>query len=646
MFKCSVPSLVLCATLTLASAVFGQESSTNKAAGVVAIHAGKAPYSEGFKGSGFLIGDGWVATAKHVVDAIDGDFFVTISTVVPTSNEMQVTTKVHCPAEDGDNDVDICFFELDRNDELLRRDFAKPFQVICPPENQEIQSVNTLGFINYADEIHGPLIGNIVNKGGRGKIEGVTHYNLIHTDAPTTDGMSGGPVYLPGSRRVIGVHSAFDRNNQLVTPFRKFELPFKGILGGVPLCEGSVAPVQSLKIEDFCLDFLAEAGVDCSIVPSENAGVTESDLTSLGEIWTALQAGQGAGICRDERRVLLCLEKIDAELSAMKENGSGGSLLDLTEFIRSLRELESAFELLKSTGFRAKSLDQLAVNYSHLKFDSSAFSSFFDSDNALETFLRSAGLNNLPISSAFFKSYPHYRDGRIAVHQGRLSDGLDEFIKVDDPPDFFQLYLDPLILNLRIQTGRVDAQKAEDGFLKYSSEVGDSDFFSAALIGNTSIYFLERFSGNADEAAVSIVVRRATRLWEIAGRSPSKDILGADIQLARFFRASKKTHEATEIFETTFEKVFKNEDSVRDNILAAVSALHYIATDNKYNTFRFDSKTYFEHLSVTSRVRHNFACALWNHPDFDGIPPEFKRAFNDTVRRIHKELENKLECIL
>lgn len=626
-------------------------SSEVDGAGLLSIHVGDAPNSEKFAGSGMIIPNGWGVSARHVVEKINeeygpGYFYVTVGSEKGTTNVVELfSDTIVCP----DDDVDICFFKLDESNNILDSPVAKPFVPICSLDRNFTSSLETSGFTSANDGVYGPGTAEILGLNGRFTWEGVTYRNLIRLNNVTPKGLSGSPVVAPGTRNVVAVHTGMGGSDQVASPFYNLsdnKFPWAG--EEVEVCLGDNALVMdSVAFATFCANIFQDKRIDCMLLQSENTSLTEAEMANIGEILTAIKSRFTAGFCRTvDTYGRQCNQKIRSHLGSAQDNAAPSSLNDLTQFLALLAEAEILFNGARDTQVRGDIFDEIWRKYNHLNFGSDALAPIFESDTALDKFLTDYGFTDFPVSSAFIRTYGNYAEGRKALHQGDLDNALTSYMKVEDVPEFLSDFFDKAVFALELQTRRIDPDRVFRKFVGFASVVDErSDPLTAAAVGTAAIYVLERYSKELDTSEQKFVMEEGDRLWKIALGAPKLDAPAARIQYARFLRAIGDAAGASQNFTEAYSKVF-DQSGEEVSVLAATSALHYIATDLQYSTFDFDLDTFFDNALETAVRRANFACTLSNHPDFYPLRDRYGAEYLDRVAELRDRLEQLgvLDC--
>ena len=216
MFRSNLAHLITVLSLMFVSAISSAESDSN---GLVAIWKGdfvNTP-SNGFVGTGFHIGNGYVVTAKHVLENIGDEWFGVVASKNAIGNRVKVASAHKCVDE-----ADICIFQLDPTDATIRNDeLSKPYGITCELPTPWPQ-VEMVGFSAESD---GPKLFkdiSIQSKSGTFQApNGLIYSKMLQTNAQTSPGTSGSPVVIIGTRNAIGVHVAFsdETKDQIVFPF-------------------------------------------------------------------------------------------------------------------------------------------------------------------------------------------------------------------------------------------------------------------------------------------------------------------------------------------------------------------------------------------------------------------------------------------
>ena len=209
-----------CLIASIVAMLFAATSSAEPdSRGLLSIWSGHQdiPSTDGFLGTGFHIGDGFVVTAKHVAESAGDEWFGIVGSHSAGSNRIGVVSEPHCFDE-----ADICFFRVDPSSALIKnQDLSDPFGITCELP-KPWPKVSMKGFSDESEQVKS--FENVSIQGTTGTFEtpdGTIYENLLQTDAQTSSGTSGSPVVLEGSRDAIGVHVAFSAaaKNQVVFPF-------------------------------------------------------------------------------------------------------------------------------------------------------------------------------------------------------------------------------------------------------------------------------------------------------------------------------------------------------------------------------------------------------------------------------------------
>ncbi|MEL6844564.1 MAG: hypothetical protein AAFP02_15240, partial [Bacteroidota bacterium] len=438
-------------------------------------------------------------------------------------------------------------------------------------------------------------------------------------------------------------------SDQVASPFYNLsddKFPWAG--EEVEICIGEdSAGTDVATFISFCEAIFQDRRIDCALLQAENPDLTETEMATIGEILTAIKSRFTAGFCRSvDTYGRQCIGKIRSYLDASQDHTQPSSLNDLTQFLAVLSEAEILFKAAKDTQVRGEIFDEIWRKYNHLSFESDALKPIFESDTALDKFLTDYGFTDFPISSAFIRTYGHYAEGRRALHQGDLDKALTSYLRVEDAPQFLSDFIDQAIFVLELQTRRIAPDRVFRKFVGFASVVDQrSDPFAAAAVGTAAIYVAEAFFDELDASEQKFVMDEGERLWKVALGAPKLDAPAARIQYARFLRAIGNTAEASQYFSEAYGSVFDHGgDQV--SVLAATSALHYMATDLPFGTTEFELEDFFANALSTALRRPNFACTLSNHPDFYQMRDRYGSNFLDGLTELRDKLEQlgSLDC--
>lgn len=209
-----------CLIVVAAAAIISSPTNAEpETAGLVAIWKGHIdfPPSDGFVGTGFHIGDGFVATAKHVLSNIGDEWFAVVASKSAKGNRVKVVSAPKCFAA-----ADICFFRLDPSDVLIHNaSLSRRFGMTCELPDPW-PDVTISGFSNESEGLEKFESIQINARAGTFRApDGSVYDDLIQTGAQTSPGTSGSPVVIEGTRNAIGVHIAFSEQtkDQVIFPF-------------------------------------------------------------------------------------------------------------------------------------------------------------------------------------------------------------------------------------------------------------------------------------------------------------------------------------------------------------------------------------------------------------------------------------------
>lgn len=209
-----------CLIVVAAAAIISSPTNAEpEPAGLVAIWKGHIdfPPSDGFVGTGFHVGDGFIATAKHVLSNIGDEWFGVVASKSAKGNRVKVVSAPKCF-----DAADVCFFRLDPSDASIQNEsISRRFGMTC-----ELPSpwprVSIYGFSNESEGPERFESVEINAKAGTFRAPDDSVYSdLIQTGAQTSPGTSGSPVVIEGTRNAIGVHIAFSEQtkDQVIFPF-------------------------------------------------------------------------------------------------------------------------------------------------------------------------------------------------------------------------------------------------------------------------------------------------------------------------------------------------------------------------------------------------------------------------------------------
>lgn len=215
--------------------------------GLISIWKGHidSPPSDGFVGTGFHVGGGFVVTAKHVLEDIGDEWFGIVGSFNAVGNRVRVVSGKSCFKE-----ADICFFRLDPSDSSITdKELSAPYGITC-----EMPTPWPKAYMNgFSGETKGAkqFLGITVqaNEGTFQTPDGTIYNKMLQTDAQTSPGTSGSPVAFSGARDAIGVHVAFsnETNDQVVFPF--YLLTESIQIDGAILFQPSMCAAGGLKLE-------------------------------------------------------------------------------------------------------------------------------------------------------------------------------------------------------------------------------------------------------------------------------------------------------------------------------------------------------------------------------------------------------------
>ena len=221
MCRCNLRSLITALSLTFVSPVLSAEPES---AGLVAIWKGDIvdTPSNGFQGTGFHIGDGYVVTAKHVLKNIGEEWFGVVASKSAIGNRVKVASDPKCF-----KDADICIFQLDPTDSSIRDErLSMPYGLTCELPNPWPQATMT----GFSAEANGAKVYKFIDiRSKSGKFQapdnGPIYSKMLQTSESTSPGTSGSPVVFIDSRNAVGVHVAFseETKDQVVFPFYLLE---------------------------------------------------------------------------------------------------------------------------------------------------------------------------------------------------------------------------------------------------------------------------------------------------------------------------------------------------------------------------------------------------------------------------------------
>lgn len=264
--------------------------------GIAAIRTGSVAEVGDFVGTGFHVGNGWFATAKHVIEKIRSthgdDWHIVLGSKSADGNKLSIYRQPECQES-----LDFCFFRVDPADSLLTNlDYGESFQPDCIVDADSPPTLEMSGFSDETMSLKEFKSGiTILSRDANFVGDDGTRYPwVIVTDAPTSPGMSGSPVLKQGTRNVVGLHTGYSSstNNQVVSPF--YNITGDVQIGGerVFACEMSEAPAPDpdpdgvlLSSEDFS-NLLRTCAAGSSITVDANL---------IGSIETIYQGAQTKG---------------------------------------------------------------------------------------------------------------------------------------------------------------------------------------------------------------------------------------------------------------------------------------------------------------------------------------------------------------
>ena len=295
-----------------------------------------------------------------------------------------------------------------------------------------------------------------------------------------------------------------------------------------------------------------ENGTNCArtLCAAELPSSSE-DLRTFAHSLDSLRYGRNAGVCEDIADVGACRRLVKTELAKITSRDKDSAMAPFGLVLAELSELRDLIRNGGSSDEIAACLDRVYGRLNQTKSRSGYFEALFKSDDRVQKFLKSSGLEDLGLRASFLSTYAHFIAGREYLHKGQSELAIEEYDRVTDVPVWFAGFVGAFRDFARIDAQPQDKELALEILDNYRQQpIRFAPYLQHAVIGKIAQAVIERFGKSLSADELKTVRQTALEAWDRALIAPSHhDQVAARAERARTLLAIQEGDRAAQEIE-------------------------------------------------------------------------------------------------
>ena len=181
------------------------------------------------------------------------------------------------------------------------------------------------------------------------------------------------------------------------------------------------------QLAAFFISQIYEADIDCTrTLCARELVALGDDLNTFVESLDSLRYGRSVGVCREISIPATCLSEVRVSLNRISSRHQGSAMADFGLLLVELSDLKRLITEGGSSDEIASSLESAYTRLIQAQAGSPYFAAMFGSEDRIQQFLNSSGLDQLGLSASFLKTFPSFMAGRDYLQKGGPRPSVEE----------------------------------------------------------------------------------------------------------------------------------------------------------------------------------------------------------------------------